>query len=494
VNAVGATHKVAFTGGRRGSGPLTWGQRWMWEEAHWFGDEHAHLNMSLVMDVPRRCSLSEVLTAVRTMVQLHESLRTRFVPAADGTPRQVVAASGDLAVQVVDGPEDPVSEQIRCLEHQLWQPSFRPDDLPLRVGVVARGGSPLALVLIVFHLAADGWAVAQLREQLNQLLRGEPPDNLDIGIQPLDQAEYERGPGGRARATKSLGYWRRHLRDFPAPALPVRTPEPEVVRYREMYMESAALTIAARTLSQRHSVGVPTILLAVSVTLLGVLSGSRTYPVMLYCSNRIGAYSGAALGTFVQDVPIAVDLSGDTFADVVADAWSSSVSAYRYGEYDVVSMDHLLHGVAGRSNRPCAVNLAFGGPFSGTEASRTAPDSPEQAILRELPGTVIMRYRELEKDRKGRKLYLKAFDLPRATGITLRADTSVLSSQSMRCFLRDFERIVVEAVRDPALCYEKVAELLGQTPYGRGGSVGSNHGDAGDRGAPPAQGLHHNGA
>ena len=62
--------RVPFVGARSGTAPLTWGQRWMWDEAWWFRGDHAHLNMAFTVDVPPGCTVPLILDSIRASKDL----------------------------------------------------------------------------------------------------------------------------------------------------------------------------------------------------------------------------------------------------------------------------------------------------------------------------------------------------------------------------------------------------------------------------------------
>ncbi|WP_198965344.1 condensation domain-containing protein [Mycobacterium shottsii] len=102
----------------------------------------------------------------------HEPLRTVY-PAVDGEPHQVVLApeAVDLCWEVIDATtwtpgqlRDVVSTQAR---HSFDLASR----LPLLVRLYRRADDQYLLVLVLHHIAADGWSLAPLAADLDVAYR-----------------------------------------------------------------------------------------------------------------------------------------------------------------------------------------------------------------------------------------------------------------------------------------------------------------------------------
>src|SRR5580658_8741280 len=98
---------VGFHGEGAGTGELTWGQMGIWLATQ---RHDRTLNLTWPMPPPEGASLAEIVSMLRFMVSRHPALRTRlrFVagPSGERHPQQVVAASGEVPLQVVDLGDD----------------------------------------------------------------------------------------------------------------------------------------------------------------------------------------------------------------------------------------------------------------------------------------------------------------------------------------------------------------------------------------------------
>ncbi|WP_055631793.1 condensation domain-containing protein [Streptomyces griseoruber] len=452
-------HDVRFCGVRAGTAPLTWGQRWMWEEAAWFAPDHRHLNMPVVLELPDGTQLSSVLAALRTLLERHEPLRTTFPVSATGEPRQDVTEEGLIRVQerrVRPGRgRDATKDVAEQLAGELGRRPFAVDELPCRAGVVTCDGAPLRLVLVVFHVVTDDWDLRNLTAELRRLVAADghvPEAAGDVRLQPLDQAAREGGPEGRAVGLRSLEHWRTQLVRAPADMLPFRNPAPETPRYKEVTLRSEALTLALYALSRRLRTSQTTVFLAIAAALLGRRADLPTACLTLYCNNRIDPRDEAAAGPFLQDAPMVVDLDG-SLAETVRRTWQAALPAYLAGRYDPVRAHSLVEEVQRErgtvADLSCTANVMLGTDGLGADllarAAHVTRESAEEARSRTRPGWT----RTLVTDRPGRRFYLTASNAAGPVLASLRADTTLLSTAELLGFLTDIERVAVEALTDP---------------------------------------------
>jgi hypothetical protein len=93
---------VPFDGDGAGAAGLTWGQRNIWIPIR---RHHTSLAIGGTCPLPAGVTVDDVAAQLRLLVSRHQSLRTRveFDLAADRRARQVLAASGEIPLEVVDG-------------------------------------------------------------------------------------------------------------------------------------------------------------------------------------------------------------------------------------------------------------------------------------------------------------------------------------------------------------------------------------------------------
>jgi len=376
VSATSAT--VAFCGARDGEAALTWGQRHVWRALRLHGPGQYFLNCPWVLPVYARRDLGAVLTALRALIERHESLRTTFADPADG-PVQRVARSGELTVLLEQAKQEGPLELAERLAARMSEEIFAPEDWPLRCRVVVKDGRPCALALAFSHLALDHEALGLLSADWRRLLRGE--DLPPASWQPMDQTELEATEPFQARSARSIRYWQPVLDDVPLDVFGHPPGRPEDPRFIEVAMESAALGIAVGQLAKRWGVSTSSVLLAAWATTLAAVSDRQQAVMLLVHSNRRDPRTRAMVGTVGQDSLFALDL-GDTrggtdFAAACRAAERAALLAYRNTQYDPFAMWAVREETGRRRGREPDLNAFFNDRLGSgrPDLSRSAPDA-----------------------------------------------------------------------------------------------------------------------
>ena len=168
-------------------------------------------------------------------------------------------------------------DSIDCaieLEVLLREKILQPFDLTsgpmLRAMVVCLGEQKHILLLVIHHIASDGWSMGLLHSELSELYnafsQGNHPELADLPIQYADFALWQRDQFSGALAEKHHVYWRKRLADCPSVlSLPTDRPRPALLTYRgdmELFEFSPELNAAIQKYSQSQSVTPFMVLLA----------------------------------------------------------------------------------------------------------------------------------------------------------------------------------------------------------------------------------------
>jgi len=496
---VWSTTTVEFSGDRRADGPLTWGQSAMWNYIVTVAPEDHWLNLFRLITVParQRVDVPTAAAAIGQLVTGHESLRTHIRPACEpviGLSRpsgtgslsdstgfaQFVADSGTLRIEIadatagcaarpdapprpVDDPEvqtGPIAPAIaeaceEMLRRLVRRPFAYADEWPVRAGLVVVSGLVRHILLVVSHVAADGYAVAILVRDLRRLLAGRglsQPDRL----RPLDLAARERAD--TRRTERAIDHWRgayeRIPRDQLAPNVSGREEAPggpARPRYHEVLLTSPAVLAAASRLAERRDVTTSTVLLAATAAMMGVYTGHPTCGLVTIVNNRHQAghdevvASISQLGLVVLDVPNRAPADPAGLADLLPATWQAALTAYRFAYYDPNQKDRALRE-SGRGGEVdvdpyCCFNDVRG---NVVEATPSGVDDPASLLDR---STVQRR----DWEECSWRFLLAVRHAPDGVCLALTADTWYLAPDRIEEFLRDLERYVVAAaVREPA--------------------------------------------
>ncbi len=202
---------------RRGDLPLSFAQQRLW-----FLDRLQP--MSAAYNVPAAARLAGPLApralerALGELARRHEALRTTFAEQ-DGVACQRIAGDLHPALPVVDLAGLPAAMREGVALRLAAAAARRPFDLAagplLRTLLLRLGGEQHILSATLHHIAADGWSIELLLDEVVRLygaiVRGEPARLPALPVQPADHAVWQRGwLTGDVLATQ-LAYWRGQL-------------------------------------------------------------------------------------------------------------------------------------------------------------------------------------------------------------------------------------------------------------------------------------------
>jgi hypothetical protein len=448
-------HTIGFRGSRSGVHPLTWGQRWIWQGLMSHAPDYSYLGWSVGVDVPTGCDVSDVLTALQTILGRHDTLRTRYFLDELGVPRQVVAATGELKVEVREAATADVAETVKQLEEELAGMPFTIPEISLRAAVVTSAEVPETLVLALFHMATDASGLRHITRELKAVLRAlaegtAVPEPAPVN-HPADRVRYEEGPEGRKRAARAVAAWQQEVSKFPRRTMPSARHTPEKPRLREHIMRSKALSAAAITVSRACRASVDSVILACTAELLGKAAGQQSCGFLMLAHNRFDEDTEYYSGTLVQSFPVCIELGADSLDELIRRTHFATLRASLSCQGNPDDVAQMLRNVfgsdGGGADLSCAVNLFF--PDLGTVGRSIG--GPE-AVTREqaeklMPQTRFSTGEGTEED--DWEFYLNAFQEGDELVVSLRMDTAVLPSQDIVRFLADLERRLVDALPGP---------------------------------------------
>lgn len=451
-------HRLEFSTGRSAVGPLTWGQLAIWDVIRWLPGNDSSLNSTARREVPPGTSLDDLLGMLRTLVERHDSLHTLYYETPDG-PRQTAVGEGEIDVRVREIGAEPVGQAAdRIAESVRVLPFGIAVDLPLRPVVLTRSSAPVAVLLVVSHMAVDGWSLGIVGADLAALLRAEPL--LPAAEQPLERARYETTDLARSRERKALAYWREQIETLPArmlgPVDPADPPEDELLWSR---MESPALACAVRALSLRSGAEAGVIVMAATAALLASYTGEREAGLRTIVSTRFRPESRRLVGAFNQNAIFRIGPREETFTAFIQRARNISLRAFRHTEYDPRKLEPMIADIA-RQRGIAAGKYCFFNDIRFAVSRRTGPPDPVAAdaaaagIRRRLEETALS-VPPLRSPPKGAGFF--AFldgDADNAV-VTVGVADGFFAAGGPAEFLRDLELLVTRG----ALTHESVRAL-----------------------------------
>ncbi|MET9551181.1 amino acid adenylation domain-containing protein [Streptomyces sp. NPDC006627] len=350
-------------GGRPGRLPLSFGQQRLWF-LHQLEGPGAAYNVPLALRLSGRLDEEALRLALGDVVARHESLRTVFAEDAQG-PYQVVRDVGDSEPEVVS-----VRVSAEELATELAAAARHPFDLtrfpPLRAMLFELDADEHVLLLLVHHIASDGWSVRPLVRDVSAAygarVSGQSPRWPVLPVQYADFAVWQREMLGSEDDPESLvsaqvAYWCEQLADLPAEiALPVDRPRPPVPSQRGDRVEftvPAAVHAGAVRLARECGASVFMVLQAALGVLLSRSGAGEDIPIGTPVAGRGDDAVEDLVGLFINNLVLRTDVSGDpTFRELVARVRETDLEAYAHQDLPFERLVEILNPERSLSRHP----------------------------------------------------------------------------------------------------------------------------------------------
>jgi hypothetical protein len=431
--------EVAFSGGRAGSGPATWGQQAIWDVVRHLGTDAARYNVSGGVPLPAPVPAWRVEAAVRDLVLLHESLRTRLRTADDGRLDQVVHGTGGIPVLTRQTAPDTVTECAYALRDELLAVPFDAErEWPLRVGVVQVGGDARYVVFFLSHTASDGWGLRNLLADFAALLRGPLPAR-DL-LQPLEEAAFQTSQRGRRRDAAARRTWCDKLGRGPRSMFPARSGRPPAAAFPNAVLNSPALGLALDRVAAGLSVSPAAVVLAAAAASAARITGVGEAVFQVVVNNRFLPGMAGGVTTIAQEGLFHLTGTGTgDFTELVRRTFGAAMSAQRHAYYDKLALDRDIAGLGAPCDHSCFVNDQRG-LMPALNFAAPAPAPLPEALTR-----TSLTWPVEHEPRRGVSFALDAQDAPGALELAMTADSALMPREDMTTFLYGIESLIVGA-------------------------------------------------
>ncbi len=437
-------HTVEFAAqGAAGTVPLTWAQQHILAIMEPMQPMTQSVNLPFSMTMPAGVTMDEVFDGLRSLLETHEALRSYYVPPPQG-PAQRVENSGRLSVPVLDCPsEEGAVAMVPAVVSALAAAPFDLcADSPIRVALITADGAPCRLAFTACHVMVDATGAGRIKRYLRTRLLKQPA--APAAPHPmLAEAQWELSPMGLRSGSRAITHHQSTLMQMPQTMLPRRLEEIPRPRYRYLEFESPALALATSFLCARHKAAPTTVLYAAITAVAGFVSGLPRSFLQLTLSNRLEARQRGAIGMYVQDVPVSVDLTDATVADVIVCSEQSVMEAVRFGRYPPADLAaareriELSRGVA--FDLSCWLNylpMARLAPVAERPSARTLTQALSRARWRWIDGP----------DSSTSTYFIFADGGPRSLVLTTIVDSALLPPEEAVAWLGAVERVLCACV------------------------------------------------
>ncbi|MFC5743182.1 non-ribosomal peptide synthetase, partial [Dyella tabacisoli] len=343
--------------------PLSFAQQRLWFIQQLEGPSGTY-NIPLALRLQGRLNREALIQALHDLSTRHESLRTVFVEVEGVACQHIIAAEHAWPALTE------LTLELPALEQAVAEAATRGFDLatqsPLRVHLFRLGEQEYVLLLVLHHIAGDGWSLTPLLRDLSQAyaarLERQAPTWSPLPVQYADYSLWQRELLGEESNPDSLialqgAYWKRTLAELPEQlAIPTDRPRPAVASYRGKAIQfqlGADLHRRLLHLAREQHATLFMVLHAAFAVLLGKLGAGEDIAIGSPIAGRTDDALNELIGFFINTLVLRTDLSGNpSFRELLERVRVADLAAYAHQDLPFERLVEMLNPNRSLAHQP----------------------------------------------------------------------------------------------------------------------------------------------
>ncbi|MFE7617371.1 amino acid adenylation domain-containing protein, partial [Streptomyces sp. NPDC057496] len=332
--------------------PLSDAQRRLWF-LNRYDKEAGGYHISVALRLTGALDTDALHAALGDLAARHESLRTVFREDREGAYQVVLPAGPPAARSTVPTSAEELDGLVR---EAVRRPFDLAEDVPMRHTLFELPAGEHVLLLVIHHIAADGWSMGPLARDLATAYRARAAGaGPRWGTPAASHTEHvlrrHRAPGpGDDTGTppdRGLAHWTEKLRglpdELPLPHDRPRPTTPPGYAERIDFRVDPALHREVLALAARHGATSFMVLHAALAALLTRLGAGTDIPVGTPSAGRDRPETADLVGFLVNTLVLRTDTSGDpTFEELLERVRGTDLEAYTHQD---VPFERLVEAV-----------------------------------------------------------------------------------------------------------------------------------------------------